>query len=198
LTDGVEDAQNARVKATISLSVGLLLVLGTRTALAEVPAGTPPPAAPGAATAPAEPALSPAPAAGPAAPTLNAPSAPTAPARITVGLPQPTIRPINQSIGIGVALTYVSIPLVLLSGAVLGVGYLVDSDGAKVTGWIMTGTSVALFGVGVGFLVAGSEQGPQPQPSAGVGSATRFESSRQAAERPRGLGLVVPVVSGAF
>jgi hypothetical protein len=118
---------------------------------------------------------------------------PTAPATITVGMPQPTVRKINHDIGIGVALTYVSIPLVIISGGVLGVGYLVDSDGAKITGWIMTGTSVALFGVGVGFLVAGSEQGPQPQKSARFALPERTERREVVAR-----GAAVPVLSGSF
>jgi hypothetical protein len=187
----------------LGLSVGLLVVFGARTALAEAPAGAPPPTptAPANATAVAEPTASSAPAEGTPDSTTSAPAPPTAPATITVGMPQPTVRSINQSIGIGVALTYVSIPLVLVSGAVLGVGYLVDSDGAKVTGWIMTGTSLAIFGVGVGFLVSGSEQGPQPQKSASAGRPPRFDPSKpsdQRDERRAGPALTVPVISGSF
>jgi hypothetical protein len=171
-----------------------------RTASAEGPVGAPAPSAPENATTVAAPtaASAPADAAPSATPSAPAPAAPTAPTTITVGMPQPTVRPINQSIGIGVALTYVSIPLVLVSGAVLGVGYLVDSDGAKVTGWIMTGTSVALFGVGVGFLVSGSEQGPQPQKSASARRPTRLEPSTRVTERERGLAVAVPLISGTF
>jgi hypothetical protein len=120
-------------------------------------------------------------------------------------MPQPTVRPINTSLGVGVALTYVSIPLVLVSGAVLGVGYLVDSDGAKITGWVMTGTSLALFGVGVGFMVAGSQQGPQPQKSAAFGRSAESSSRFALPDRPRvhtvrtpAAGFGVPVISGAF
>jgi hypothetical protein len=154
--------------------------------------------APANATAVAEPTASSAPANPDSTTSAPAPAPPTAPATITVGMPQPTVRPINQSIGIGVALTYVSIPLVLVSGAVLGVGYLVDSDGAKVTGWIMTGTSLAIFGVGVGFLVSGSEQGPQPQKSASARGPTRLEPSTRITERERGLTVAVPLISGTF
>jgi hypothetical protein len=188
------------VKGAFGLWVGLLVALGARTALAEGPIQEPAPSAPANATTTVEPAAATAPANGAPGSTLSAPAPapPSAPATITVGMPQPTVRPINQSIGIGVALTYVSIPLVLLSGAVLGVGYLVDSDGAKVTGWVMTGTSVALFGVGVGFLVSGSEQGPQPQKSTSAGRPTRLEPSTRVTERERGLAVAVPLISGTF
>jgi hypothetical protein len=188
------------VKGALGLAVGFLVALGARTALAETPAGTPP-APPRASTNPsAEPAG--APTDGSAAPVVStpAPAPPTAPT-LTIGMPQPTVRHINQSIGIGVALTYVSIPLVFISGGVLGVGYLVDSDGVKVTGWIMAGTSLALFGVGVGFLVSGSEQGPQPQKSASSGRATRFDLPAHPQQRDTGRAgdaIAVPVLSGSF
>jgi hypothetical protein len=123
---------------------------------------------------------------------------------ITVGMPQPSVRPINRDIGVGVALTYVSIPLVFISGGVLAVGYLVDSDGAKITGWVMTGGSLALFGVGVAFLVSGSESGPQPQQAAvltNVAERGRFALPEQADCRERmtpGAAVAVPVISGSF
>jgi hypothetical protein len=174
------------VKGALGLSVGLFLALGAGGARAETPVGAPPPAPPGASTEAPAPGAAPAPAAGPTV-AAPAPQPPTAPATITVGLPQPSVKPINTDIGVGVALTYVSIPLVFISAGVLGVGYLVDSNGAKITGWVMTGTSVALFGVGVGFMVAGSEQGPQPQ-----------KSTDQGDMKIQGTAFVVPVVSGSF
>jgi hypothetical protein len=108
------------------------------------------------------------------------------------------VRPISPTLGVGVALTYVSIPLILVSGAVLGVGYLVDSDGAKITGFVMTGTSLAIFCVGVGFMVSGSQQGPQPQNSASAGRPARFEIPERMKMREASAGIAVPVMSGAF
>jgi hypothetical protein len=186
------------VKGAFGLSVGLLLALGARTAVAESPAApkfSPLAATPDTTSAPATAPTNDSPPA--ATPRVPAPAPPPAQPTITVGLPQPTVRPINTSLGVGVALTYVSIPLVLVSGAVLGVGYLVDSDGAKITGWIMTGTSLALFGVGVGFMVAGSQQGPQPQ-SASAGRPARFEIPERVKTRETRTGILVPVLSGAF
>jgi hypothetical protein len=190
------------VKGAFGLSVGLVLALGVRTAVAQSAAAAPkapPPAATPDATPP--PAADSPPANGSSAaatPSGPAPAPPTAPATITVGMPQPVVRPISPTLGVGVALTYVSIPLIFVSGAVLGVGYLVDSDGAKVTGWVMTGTSLALFGVGVGFLVSGSQQGPQPQKSASTGRPARFEMPERVKAREASIGMTVPVLSGAF
>jgi hypothetical protein len=188
------------VKGAFGLSVGLLLALGARAAAAESPAApkfSPLAATPDTTSAPATdpPPTNDSPPA--ATPSVPAPAPPPVQPTITVGMPQPIVRPINTSLGVGVALTYVSIPLVLVSGAVLGVGYLVDSDGAKITGWIMTGTSLALFGVGVGFMVAGSQQGPQPQ-SASAGRPARFEIPERVTTREASTGILVPVLSGAF
>jgi hypothetical protein len=85
----------------------------------------------------------------------------------------------------------------LLGGTALAVGYLADSPPVQVTGWIVTGTGVAVFAVGLGFLISGSEQGPKKQ------SATAL--ARQALPDPRpdphlgrGTGFVVPVAAGSF
>jgi len=115
-------------------------------------------------------------------------------------MPQPSVKPINRDIGVGVALTYVSIPLVFISGGVLAVGYLVDSTGAKITGWVMTGSSLALFGVGVAFLVSGSESGPQPQLAASASRPARFDLPQAVKRQPErsGAALGVPLISGSF
>lgn len=175
--------------------MGLLLALGVRTARAETPVGAPPPAPPGATPEAAAP-----PPAGGSAPTVSvpAPQPPQNQTTLTVGLPQPSVHPINRDIGIGVALTYVSIPLIFISAGVLGVGFIVDSDGAKITGAVMTGTSLALFGVGIGFMVAGSDQGGQAGQA--QQSATRGMRSTPppASKREANSTFVFPVLSGSF
>jgi hypothetical protein len=188
------------VKGASVYLAGLLVVLAARTAAAEPAVGAAPPAPPGASSdTPAAPAGTP-PGSAPPPSTLTVPP-PQPPATITVGMPQPSVRPINRDIGVGVALTYVSIPLVFISGGVLAVGYLVDSNGAKITGWVMTGSSLALFGVGVAFLVSGSQSGPQPQQAASSGTTVRSGAPDRAERRelaPAGATFAIPVISGSF
>jgi hypothetical protein len=104
---------------------------------------------------------------------------------------------VSTEIGVGVALTYVGIPITLLGGTTLAVGYLADSPPVQVTGWIVTGAGVVVFAVGLGFLISGSEQGPQPQAAVAT-PRPALPDPRRAERLGRSTTFVLPVVAGSF
>ncbi len=172
--------------------IGALLLFGARPALADPTAG-PAPATP-AAAAPTPPGDSAQAAPSPA----PAPAPQQQPAPLTVGLPQPSAKRINKDIGIGIALTYVGIPVTLIGGLALGVGFLADSDPVKIGGGIVTAGGLALFVTGIVYLTSGSEQGPQPQQAT---SSPRVDlpSRRSAFVEPAPVRvMMVPVAGGRF
>jgi hypothetical protein len=111
-------------------------------------------------------------------------------------MPQPSTRRINDDLGIGIALTYVGIPVTLFGGLALGVGFLADSDPVKIGGGIVTAGGLALFVTGIVFLTSGSQQGPQPQ-TAHSSPRVDLPSRRSALVEPHRAPVVLVPVAGA-